>query len=160
MTRNETYYYFIPQDASTCSIFGSFHDNIISYQLSFGRNLHGEKMMTKKVSEITALSHEKLRYSDEVIFESDLNITKRILREKNTCIQEFKAFKTVIVDRKTYFSLEYNRLQKSFASLVKLRDNCLGFVHAIYVEGTRQNSNTRHTRECSRILVRKNLKCR
>jgi hypothetical protein len=63
---------------------------------------------------------------------------KRILKAKNvTCNQNFKAYKTVIVNSKTYHSLAYNRSQKIFDSLVKLKDNRVGFKHAIYAEGKR-----------------------
>jgi hypothetical protein len=43
----------------------------------------------------------------------------------------------VIVDHKTFHSLAYNRSQKCFDSLVKLKDNRVGFIHVIYAEGKR-----------------------
>jgi hypothetical protein len=56
------------------------------------------------------LSHEKLRESEKFIIESDIHITKRVLRTKNiACYHVIKSYKTVIVDRKTHHSLADHR---------------------------------------------------
>jgi hypothetical protein len=97
-----------------------------------------QKHLTRKTLDRTGSKDEKLRDLDEIIIESDLKIIKRILKAKNvTCNQNFKAYKTVIVNPKTYHS--YNRSQKTFDSLVKLKDNRFGFIHANNAEGKRSS---------------------